>query len=57
MVQLIEMPAGSRPVRALVGMEQFQPVNDIALQWQTAAMESFGFSELMRLRRAEREPA
>jgi NAD(P)-dependent dehydrogenase (short-subunit alcohol dehydrogenase family) len=54
-VQLIEMPGGMRPARTLAGMEQFQPVNDVALQWQTAAMESFGFSELMTLRRPECE--
>ena len=56
-VQLIEMPAGMRPARTLVGMEQFQPVNDVALQSQTALMESVGFGELMTLRRAERAAA
>src|SRR5271166_3604090 len=56
-VQLIEMPAGMRPARTLVGMEQFQQVNDVALQSQTAVMESVGFGELMTLRRAEREAA
>jgi hypothetical protein len=56
-VQLIEMPGGMRPARTLVGMEQFQQVNEVALQCQTAVMESFGFGELMTLRRAEREAA
>ena len=56
-VQLIETPAGMRPARTLVGMEQFQPVNDVALQSQTALMESVGFGELMTLRRAERAAA
>src|SRR5262249_57825489 len=54
-VQLIEMPAGTRPVRTIVGMEQFQPVNDVALQYQTAAMQNFGLGELMTLRRADRQ--
>src|SRR5262249_6899560 len=53
-VQLIEMPAGTRPVRTLVGMEQFQPVNDVALQYQTAAMQNFGLGELMTLLQADR---
>jgi|SRR2546430_1677132 len=50
-VQLIETPAGSRPVRSLVGsfVEQFQPVNDSAFQMQTAAQQPFGLSELMTL--------
>jgi NAD(P)-dependent dehydrogenase (short-subunit alcohol dehydrogenase family) len=52
-VELIEMPGGMRPARTLVGMEQFQPVNDVTLQWQTVAMESLGFSALMKLRRAD----
>jgi len=58
-VQLIEMPAGSRPVRSLVGgfAEQCQPVNDVALQFETAAMQAFGLSDLMTLRRAERQVA
>lgn len=56
-VQLIEMPAGTRPVRTLVGMEQFQPVNDAALQYQTAAMQNFGLGELMTLRQADRQVA
>jgi len=56
-VQLIEMPAGTRPVRTIVGMEQFQPVNDVALQYQTAAMQNFGFGDLMTLRQADRQVA
>jgi NAD(P)-dependent dehydrogenase (short-subunit alcohol dehydrogenase family) len=52
-VQLIEMPAGMRPARTLEGMEQFQPVNDVTLQWQTVAMEGLGLSELMKLHRAD----
>ena len=57
MVQLIEMRGGMRPARTFVGMDQFQPVNDVALQAQTAMMESFGLGELMTLRRAECEAA
>src|SRR5205807_10435972 len=58
-VELIEMPAGSRPVRSLVGAfaQQCQPVNDVALQLQTGAMQAFGLSDLMTLRRAERQVA
>jgi len=58
-VELIEMPAGSRPVRALVGAfpQQCQPLNDLALTFQTGAMQAFGLSELMTLRRAERQVA
>jgi NAD(P)-dependent dehydrogenase (short-subunit alcohol dehydrogenase family) len=56
-MQLIEMPAGTRPLRTIVGMEQFQAVNDVGLQVQTAAMQDFGFSDLMTLRRAERQVA
>jgi NAD(P)-dependent dehydrogenase (short-subunit alcohol dehydrogenase family) len=55
--QLIEMPVGTRPVRMFVGMEQFQPVNDVALQWQTAAMQAFGLRELMTLYRSEGQVA
>jgi len=55
--QLIEMPAGTRPVRCLVGMEQFQSVNDVALQYQTAAMQAFGLAELMTLRQTKRQVA
>jgi NAD(P)-dependent dehydrogenase (short-subunit alcohol dehydrogenase family) len=54
-IQLIEMQAGSRPVRTLVGAEQFSPINDIALQWQTAVLQNLGFGELMKLRRSEPE--
>jgi len=50
-VRLIEMEAGTRPAGTLVGLEQFQPVNDVALQAQTAALQNFGFGELMTLRR------
>ena len=58
-VELIEMPAGSRPVRSLVGpfAQQCQPLNDVALQFQTGAMQAFGLSDLMTLRRAERQVA
>jgi NAD(P)-dependent dehydrogenase (short-subunit alcohol dehydrogenase family) len=56
-IRLIEMQAGTRPVRTLVGLEQFQPVNDVALQWQAAALENFGFGELMTLRRPDHEVA
>ena len=56
-LQLIEMPAGTRPVRCFVGMEQFQPVNDVALQYQTAGMQTFGLSELMTLRRTKGQVA
>lgn len=57
--QLIEMPAGSRPIRSLVGgfAQQFQPLNDIALQWQTTAMQQLGLSGLMDMVRAERQVA
>lgn len=57
--ELIEMPAGSRPVRTLVGplAQQCQPINDVALQLQTAAMQAFGVSNLMTLLRAERQVA
>ena len=50
-VQLIETPAGSRPARVLVGAfaEQCQPINDVALQLQTGAMQAFGLSDLMTL--------
>jgi len=54
-IQLIEMQAGSRPVRTLVGVEQFQPINDVALQWQTVVLQNSGFGELMILRRPEPE--
>src|SRR5438270_142924 len=56
-VELIEMPAGSRPVRSLVGTfaQQCQPLNDLALQFQTGALQAFGLSDLMALRRAERQ--
>jgi NAD(P)-dependent dehydrogenase (short-subunit alcohol dehydrogenase family) len=51
-IQLIEMQAGRRPVRTLVGAEQFRPVNDVALQWQTVVLRNFGFGELITLRRS-----
>jgi NAD(P)-dependent dehydrogenase (short-subunit alcohol dehydrogenase family) len=54
-IQLIEMQAGSRPVRTLVGAEQFGPVNDVALQWQAVLLQNSGFGELMMLRRPELE--
>lgn len=50
-IQLIEMQAGRRPLRTLVGMEQFQRVNDVALQYQTVVLQNSGFGELMTLRR------
>jgi NAD(P)-dependent dehydrogenase (short-subunit alcohol dehydrogenase family) len=56
-IRLIEMDAGTRPARTLVGLEQIQPLNDVALQWQTAVLEMFGFGELMTLRRPGREVA
>jgi NAD(P)-dependent dehydrogenase (short-subunit alcohol dehydrogenase family) len=56
-MQLIEMPAGTRPLRTILGMEQFQAINDTALQVQTSAMHAFGFSDLLTLRRAERQVA
>ena len=58
-VELIEMPAGSRPVRSLVGAfpQQCQPLNDLALQFQTGAMQAFGLRDLMTLRPAERRVA
>ena len=58
-VELIEMPAGSRPIRSLVGTfaQQCQPLNDLALQFQTGAMQAFGLSDLMALRRAESQVA
>ena len=58
-VELIEMPAGSRPIRSLVGTfaQQCQPLNDLALQFQTGALQAFGLSDLMALRRAERQVA
>jgi NAD(P)-dependent dehydrogenase (short-subunit alcohol dehydrogenase family) len=50
-VELIETPAGSRLLRTLVGglAEQFQPLNDVQLQLQAAAMQRFGLGELMSL--------
>ncbi len=54
-IQLIEMQAGGRPVRTLVGVKQFQPINDVALQWQTVVLQNSGFGELMILRRPELE--
>jgi hypothetical protein len=54
-IQLIEMQAGNRPVRTLVGVEQFQPINDVALQWQMVVLQNSGFGELMILRRPEPE--
>jgi short-subunit dehydrogenase len=56
-VQLIDMPAGTRPLRTIVGMEQLQPVNDVALQYETGTMNAFGLGDLMTLRRAERQVA
>lgn len=58
-VQLIETPVGSRPARSLVGgfAEQCQPINDVGLQLQTGAMQAFGLSDLMTLRRSERQVA
>jgi NAD(P)-dependent dehydrogenase (short-subunit alcohol dehydrogenase family) len=58
-VQLIEIPAGTRPVRTLVGafVEQFQAMNDVAVQCETGAMQAFGLAELMNLRRVERKVA
>lgn len=56
-MQLIEMPAGTRPLRTILGMEQFQAINDVALQIQTAAMHGFGFADLLTLRRTERQAA
>jgi NAD(P)-dependent dehydrogenase (short-subunit alcohol dehydrogenase family) len=51
-IEVIEMPAGLRPVRSLVGkfVEQFQPLNDAALQSQTTALQAFGLSDLMTVR-------
>jgi NAD(P)-dependent dehydrogenase (short-subunit alcohol dehydrogenase family) len=51
-VQLIEMPPGSRPVRSLVGgfAEPYQPLNDLALQMQAESMQGLGLGELMALR-------
>jgi hypothetical protein len=58
-VELIEMPVGSRPVRTLVGplAQQCQPLNDVAMQLQTGVMQAFGLSNLMTLLRAERQVA
>lgn len=56
-VQLIEMPAGTRPVRTIIGMEQAAPLNDVALEYETGTMNAFGFGDLMTLRRAERQVA
>lgn len=53
-VQLIETSAGARPLRSIVGMEQIQPVNDVALELQSATMNNLGFGELMTLRQAGR---
>jgi NAD(P)-dependent dehydrogenase (short-subunit alcohol dehydrogenase family) len=52
-IQLVEMQAGRRPVRTLVGTEQFRRVNDVALHWQTVVLQNSGFGELMTLRRSE----
>ena len=51
-VQLIEMSAGSRPLRTLVGAraQAFQPLNEVAQQFQAAALQAFGLGELMSLR-------
>jgi len=59
LLELIAMPAGSRPVRSLVGdfVHQFQPLNDSALQNQTAAMEAFGMKDLMTLQGKQRQVA
>src|SRR5215831_13159407 len=53
LIELIAMPAGSRPVRSLVGdfVKQFQPLNDVALEQQAAAMEAFGMKDLMNFQR------
>jgi NAD(P)-dependent dehydrogenase (short-subunit alcohol dehydrogenase family) len=58
-VELIEMPVGSRPVRSLVGSfaQQCQPLNDVTLQFQTNAMQAFGLSDLMTLSQAHRQVA
>lgn len=58
-VELIETPGGSRPARVLVGsfVEQFQPVNDSALEMQIAALESFGLGDLMTFRKVDRQVA
>jgi hypothetical protein len=57
LIEMPEMPVGSRPLRALVGgfAEQFQLLNDVALQLQTAAIQQFGSSDLMSLRRRGRD--
>ena len=58
-LELIEMPAGSRPLRTLVGKlaQQCQPLNDVALQLQTGVMQAFGLNNLMTMLRAERQVA
>lgn len=51
-VELIETPAGKRPLRRLIGQDAqgLQPLNDVAAQIQRGIMEAFGMGELMSLR-------
>jgi len=59
LIELIETPAGSRPLRSLVGdlAQKFQGINDSALDMQTAAMDAFGMKDLMSLKKAQRQVA
>lgn len=59
LIEVMEMPAGSRPVRSLVGdfAQKFQPVNDSALEMQSAAMQAFGMKNLMILQKTQRQVA
>jgi NAD(P)-dependent dehydrogenase (short-subunit alcohol dehydrogenase family) len=62
LVQLVEMPAGQRPFRTLLGpvVTTLQPLNDLSAQLQQGILESLGMGALPTIRVSEpaaRRPA
>jgi NAD(P)-dependent dehydrogenase (short-subunit alcohol dehydrogenase family) len=55
LVRLIEMPAGQRPFRTLLGpvVDSLQPLNDLSAQLQQGILTSLGMGHLLSVRQVE----
>jgi hypothetical protein len=55
LVKLIEMPAGQRPFRTLLGpvVDSLQPLNDLSAQLQQGMLTSLGMGHLLTVRPLE----
>jgi len=55
LARLIEMPAGQRPFRTLLGpvVDSFQPLNDLSAQLQQGILTSMGMGHLLTVRTVE----